>query len=46
MTSLSIIAAIDGCKIMVLIFSTHANESPQVRRETAGDAGLCIAGRS
>jgi hypothetical protein len=29
----SIIAGIDGCKIMVLIFSAHANESPQVRRE-------------
>ncbi len=29
----AIIAAIDGCKIMVLIFSAHANESPQVRRE-------------
>ncbi len=29
----SIIAAIDACKIMVLIFSGHANASAQVRRE-------------
>ena len=29
----AIIAALDGCQIMVLIFSAHANESPQVRRE-------------
>src|ERR1700683_1072090 len=29
----SIIAGIDGCKIMVLNFSSSANASPQVRRE-------------
>jgi hypothetical protein len=29
----AIIAGIDGCKVMVLIFSASANESPQVRRE-------------
>jgi hypothetical protein len=29
----SIITGIDGCKIMVLIFSAAANASPQVRRE-------------
>jgi hypothetical protein len=29
----SIIAGIDGCKVMVVIFSASANESPQVRRE-------------
>jgi CHAT domain-containing protein len=29
----AIIAAIDRCSVMVLIFSTHANESSQVRRE-------------
>jgi hypothetical protein len=29
----AIIAGIDACKIMVLIFSSSANESPQVRRE-------------
>ncbi len=29
----SIINGIDSCRIMVLIFSTHANESGQVRRE-------------
>jgi TRAP-type mannitol/chloroaromatic compound transport system substrate-binding protein len=29
----SIIGAIDGCRVMVLIFSSHANDSKQVRRE-------------
>lgn len=29
----SIISGMDGSKIMVLIFSTHANQSAQVRRE-------------
>src|SRR5580692_3267006 len=29
----AIIAGIDACKVMVLIFSASANESPQVRRE-------------
>jgi len=29
----AIIAGIDACKVMVLIFSSSANESPQVRRE-------------
>jgi TIR domain len=29
----SIISGIDGSKIMVLIFSTHASQSAQVRRE-------------
>jgi hypothetical protein len=29
----SIIAGIESCQVMVLIFSTHANESAQVRRE-------------
>lgn len=29
----SIIAAINGCKVMVLIFSSHANQSQQIKRE-------------
>jgi hypothetical protein len=29
----SIISGIDACRVMVLIFSEHANQSPQVRRE-------------
>jgi hypothetical protein len=29
----SIIAGIDGCRVMVLVFSGNANRSPQVRRE-------------
>lgn len=29
----AIIEAITGCKILLLVFSVHANESPQVRRE-------------
>ncbi len=29
----AIIAGIDGCKVIVVIFSASANESPQVRRE-------------
>ena len=29
----AIMAAIEGCRVMVLIFSQHANASPQVRRE-------------
>ncbi len=29
----SIIGGIDACKVMVLVFSAQANESPQVRRE-------------
>lgn len=29
----SIVEAIDECKLMVLIFSSHANQSRQVRRE-------------
>jgi hypothetical protein len=29
----AIIGGIDACKIMVLVFSAHANDSPQVRRE-------------
>ena len=28
-----IIDAIEECRIMVLVFTTHANESPQIRRE-------------
>jgi hypothetical protein len=40
----AIIAGIDACKIMVLIFSANANESAQVRRETerAISKGLAI----
>lgn len=29
----SIIDAISGCQVMVLIFSAHANQSPQVKKE-------------
>lgn len=29
----AIVDAITACRLMVLIFSSHANESPQVRRE-------------
>jgi TIR domain len=40
----AIIAGIDECKAMVLIFSADANESPQVRREVerAFSKGLTI----
>ena len=40
----SIIGGIDACKVMVLVFSTHANDSPQVRREVerAINKGLVI----
>jgi hypothetical protein len=29
----AIVKAISSCRVMVLVFSSHANESPQVRRE-------------
>lgn len=40
----AIVSGIDACKIMVLIFSASANESPQVRREVerAISKGLAI----
>jgi hypothetical protein len=40
----SIIAGIDSCRVMVLILSEHANQSPQVRREVerAVSKGLVI----
>jgi hypothetical protein len=40
----SIIAGIDACRVMVLIFSENANRSPQVRREVerAVSKGLVI----
>ena len=40
----AIISGIDVCSIMVLIFSGHANESPQVRREVerAVNKGLIV----
>src|SRR5256885_180831 len=40
----AIVAAIDACQIMVLIFSTQANDSPQVRREVerAVSKGLIV----
>src|SRR3954453_2438612 len=40
----SIIAGIDACRVMVLIFSENANQSPQVRREVerAVSKGLFI----
>ena len=40
----AIIEAIDHAKVMVLVFSAHANRSPQVRREVqnAVEAGLAI----
>ena len=40
----AIIGGIDACKVMVLVFSAHANESPQVRREVerAINKGLVI----
>jgi hypothetical protein len=40
----AIIAGIDACRIMVLIFSRHANESGQVRREVerAISKGLAV----
>jgi uncharacterized protein (TIGR03067 family) len=39
-----IVAGIDTCRLMVLIFSDHANQSPQVRREVerAVSKGLTI----
>ena len=30
----AILSAIEECRVMVLIFSVHANESPHIRRET------------
>jgi len=40
----SIIAALRSCRVMVLIFSSHANTSPQVRREVqrACEKGLTV----
>src|SRR5881275_1652447 len=40
----SIIAGIEACRLMVLIFSDNANQSPQVRREVerAVSKGLTI----
>src|ERR1039458_7666121 len=39
-----IIDAIEECRIMVLVFTTHANESPQIRREVerAVNRGVAI----
>ena len=40
----SIVKAIGACQVMVLVFSSHANESPQVRREVqrAFERGLTV----
>jgi hypothetical protein len=40
----AIVRAISRCKIMVLVFSSHANESPQVQREVqrAFERGLTV----
>jgi hypothetical protein len=40
----AIVKAISGCRIMVLVFSSHANESPQVRRvvQRAFERGLTV----
>jgi TIR domain len=40
----AIVKAIGGCRVMVLVFSSHANESPQVRREVqrAFERGLIV----
>ena len=42
--SAAIVRAIDRCAIMILVFSSHANQSQQVRREVerAADRGLAI----
>ena len=42
--SAAIVRAIDSCRIMVLIFSSHANQSRQIRREVerAADRGIAI----
>jgi hypothetical protein len=40
----AIVKAIRGCRVMVLVFSSHANQSPQVRREVqrAFERGLTV----
>ena len=40
----AIVKAIGGCGVMILVFSSHANESPQVRREVqrAFERGLTV----
>ncbi len=40
----SIITALDSCRVMVLIFSSHSNTSPQVKREVqaAFEKGLTV----
>jgi len=40
----SILKALQGCRVMVLIFSGHANQSPQIKREVnrAVDKGIPI----
>jgi hypothetical protein len=40
----AIVKAIGSCRVMVLVFSSHANESPQVRREVqrAFERGLTV----
>ena len=40
----TIVKAIGGCHLMVLVFSSHANDSPQVRREVqrAFEKGLTV----
>jgi hypothetical protein len=40
----AIVKAIRGCGVMILVFSSHANESPQVRREVqrAFERGLTV----
>jgi hypothetical protein len=35
----SIVTAITGAKVLVLIFSQHANESPQIKREVERTVG-------
>jgi hypothetical protein len=38
--STAILRGIEVCRVMVLVFSDHANESPHVRREVAHACGL------
>ena len=38
--SAAILRGIEVCRVMVLVFSDHANESPHVRREVAHACGL------
>jgi len=42
--SAAIVNAIDNCRIMILIFSSHANQSRQIRREVerAADRGITV----